>query len=138
VVLNGFIPDWLDFAQPSPVGSLAAAWMRNSAHRVFGIWAISHRGTNSSSGYSRRRKYQRRQAVTKEFKKGEAVSWNTSQGKTEGKVVRKQTSPTKIKSHEVEASKDDPQYIVQSTKSGNKAAHHPEQLHQEKRSASDK
>ena len=66
--------------------------------------------------------------MTKEFKKGEAVSWNTSQGKTEGKVVRKQTSPTKIKSHEVEASKDDPQYIVQSTKSGNKAAHHPERV----------
>lgn len=45
------------------------------------------------------------------FSKGDKVEWDTSQGKTQGKVVRKQTSRTRIKGHEVAASKDDPQYI---------------------------
>lgn len=47
------------------------------------------------------------------------------QGKTHGKVVKKQTSQTHTKGHKVAASKDDPQYIVQSDKSGKKAAHKP-------------
>ena len=56
------------------------------------------------------------------------MSWDTSQGETYGKVVRKQTSPTKIKGHEVAASKENPQYIVESDKSGKRAAHKPEEL----------
>lgn len=63
-----------------------------------------------------------------EFKKGDAVTWNTSQGETHGKVVKKQTSETKIKGHKVEASEEDPQYVVQSDKSGGEAAHKPEAL----------
>ncbi|HEV7255651.1 MAG TPA: DUF2945 domain-containing protein [Mesorhizobium sp.] len=63
-----------------------------------------------------------------EFKKGDHVAWNTSQGETTGTVVRKQTSDTQIKSHEVKASRDDPQYIVKSNKSGAQAAHKPEAL----------
>lgn len=63
------------------------------------------------------------------FKKGDKVAWNTSQGETEGKVVKKQTSDTKIKGHKVSASKDDPQIIVESAKSGAKAAHKPDSLH---------
>lgn len=66
--------------------------------------------------------------MTKSFKKGDKVSWDTSQGETHGKVVRKQTSQTYIKSHKVAASKDDPQYIVQSDKSGKTAAHKPGEL----------
>ncbi|KAA0968889.1 DUF2945 domain-containing protein [Aureimonas fodinaquatilis] len=66
--------------------------------------------------------------MTDTLKKGDKVSWNTSQGKTEGKVVKKQTSDTKIKGHVVKASKDDPQVIVQSSKSGKKAAHKPDAL----------
>ncbi|ANL28363.1 hypothetical protein AMC90_CH02553 [Rhizobium phaseoli] len=62
------------------------------------------------------------------LKKGDEVSWDTSQGKTEGKVVRKQTSPTKIKGHKVKASAADPQCIVQSDKSGKRAAHRPDEL----------
>ncbi|MET0599266.1 MAG: DUF2945 domain-containing protein [Mesorhizobium sp.] len=56
------------------------------------------------------------------------MSWDTSQDETYGKVVRKQTSPTKIKGHEVAASKENPQYIVESDKSGKRAAHKPEEL----------
>lgn len=62
------------------------------------------------------------------LRKGDKVSWNTSQGETVGSVVKKQTAPTKIKGHEVKASKSDPQYIVESEKSGKRAAHKPEQL----------
>ncbi|NKE43769.1 DUF2945 domain-containing protein [Roseomonas frigidaquae] len=63
-----------------------------------------------------------------ELKPGDKVSWNTSQGETQGEVVRKQTSPTHIKSHKVAASKGDPQYIVESDKTGAQAAHKPEAL----------
>ena len=66
--------------------------------------------------------------MTAKLKAGDEVEWNTPQGKTEGKVVKKQTSDTHIKGHKVAASKDDPQYIVESEKSGAKAAHKPDQL----------
>lgn len=63
--------------------------------------------------------------MTKTLKKGDHVTWNTSQGETHGVVEKKVTSPTKIKTHKVEASKDNPEYIVRSDKSGDKAAHKP-------------
>jgi len=66
--------------------------------------------------------------MAKTLKKGDKVEWNTSQGKTEGKVVKKQTSDTKIEGHKVKASKDDPQFIVESDKTGAKAAHKPDAL----------
>jgi hypothetical protein len=66
--------------------------------------------------------------MTKSFRKGDKVAWDTSQGETHGKVVRKQTSDTHIKRHKVAASNEDPQYIVQSDKSGKKAAHKPDEL----------
>lgn len=66
--------------------------------------------------------------MSKDLKKGDKVEWNTSQGKTEGTVVKKQTSETHIKSHKVAATKDDPQYIVKSAKSGKEAAHKPDQI----------
>lgn len=66
--------------------------------------------------------------MSKSFAKGDKVSWETSQGRTHGEVVRKQTSEDHIKGHKVAASKDDPQYIVKSDKSGELAAHKPEAL----------
>lgn len=63
-----------------------------------------------------------------EPKQGDHVKWKTSQGETSGKVVKKQTTDTKIDNHKVSASKDDPQIIVQSDKSGKKAAHKPASL----------
>lgn len=62
------------------------------------------------------------------FKKGDEVEWNTSQGKTEGTVRKKLTSETDIKDHHVAASKDNPEYLVESDKSGKEAAHKPEAL----------
>ncbi len=65
--------------------------------------------------------------MAKELKKGDKVEWNTSRGKTTGKVVKKQTTPTQIKGHKVSASKDNPEYIVESDKTA-RAAHKPESL----------
>lgn len=64
----------------------------------------------------------------KTFKAGDAVKWDHSQGTTQGKVVKKVTSPTRIKGHKVAASKDNPEYVVQSEKTGAKAAHKPTEL----------
>ena len=59
----------------------------------------------------------------KALKPGTKVRWNTSQGETTGKVVKRQTRATKIRTHKVAASKDNPEYIVRSDKSGKTAAH---------------
>jgi hypothetical protein len=56
------------------------------------------------------------------------VRWDHSQGSSTGKVVRKQTSPMRIKGHKVAASPDDPEYVVRSDKTGAIAAHKPEAL----------
>ncbi|MBX5161711.1 MULTISPECIES: DUF2945 domain-containing protein [unclassified Rhizobium] len=66
--------------------------------------------------------------MSKQLRKGDDVSWDTSQGKTEGRVVKKQISQTKIKGHKVKASAAEPQYIVESDKSGKRAAHKPDEL----------
>ena len=66
--------------------------------------------------------------MAKTLKAGDAVAWNSSQGEVKGKVVRKQTSPTKIKGHAVKASPENPEYIVKSDKTGAEAAHKPEAL----------
>ena len=64
----------------------------------------------------------------KTFKIGDTVKWDHSQGTTTGKVVRKLTSPTRIKTHKVAASKDNPEYLVESGKTGARAAHKPSEL----------
>jgi N-methylhydantoinase B/oxoprolinase/acetone carboxylase alpha subunit len=65
--------------------------------------------------------------MTKELHKGDEVTWKSHGGTAHGTVEKKQTSDTKIKSHMVRASKDDPQYIVKSDKGG-QAAHKPDAL----------
>ncbi|MBD3880546.1 DUF2945 domain-containing protein [Phormidium tenue FACHB-886] len=66
--------------------------------------------------------------MTEEFKKGDSVEWNSRNGKTEGKVVKKLTEPTDIKGHHVKASKENPEYLVESDKTGKEAAHKPDAL----------
>ncbi len=66
--------------------------------------------------------------MMKEPKKGDEVSWGTAQGKTKGTVEKKVTAETKIKGHTAKASKEDPQFIVKSAKTGAKAAHKPGEL----------
>ncbi|MUH01802.1 DUF2945 domain-containing protein [Scytonema sp. UIC 10036] len=66
--------------------------------------------------------------MTDEFKKGDKVQWKTSRGETTGEVEKKLTSPTQIKGHHVAASKDNPEYLVKSHKTGKEAAHKPNAL----------
>jgi hypothetical protein len=55
--------------------------------------------------------------------KGDRVSWNTSQGTTQGHTVEKKTAPFSHAGQKFNASPDEPYWIVQSEKSGAKAAH---------------
>ena len=66
--------------------------------------------------------------IDKTFKAGETVKWDHSQGTTTGKVVRKLTKATTIKTHKVAASADNPEYLVESGKTGSRAAHKPSEL----------
>ncbi|MGL5837266.1 MAG: DUF2945 domain-containing protein [Sphingorhabdus sp.] len=63
----------------------------------------------------------------KSYRAGDKVSWKSHGGEAHGKVVKKVTSPTQIKGHKVAASKDNPQYIVE-TEDGKQAAHKAEAL----------
>lgn len=67
------------------------------------------------------------------LKKGDKVEWETSQGKTSGTVKKKLTEPIDIKGHHVAASADNPQYLVESEKSGAEAAHKSEALKKPKK-----
>lgn len=100
--------------KPSSKKSSAKTTAKSSANASPRKPAASKAATSGSGG--------------KAFKPGDKVAWDTSQGETTGKVVKKQTTPTKIKTHKVAASKDNPQYIVESEKSGKRAAHKPEEL----------
>ena len=62
------------------------------------------------------------------LKTGDKVEWETSQGKTSGTVKKKLTKPIDIKSHHVAASEDEPQYLVESEKTGAEAAHKSDAL----------
>lgn len=66
--------------------------------------------------------------MAKSFSKGDKVSWNTSGGKTTGTVVEKLTKKTEVAGRQVSASESEPQYLVESDKSGKRAAHKPEAL----------
>lgn len=66
--------------------------------------------------------------MAQEFKQGDKVRWNTPQGKTTGKVQKKITERMKIKDYQVDASEDEPQYLVKSDQSGEEAAHKPDAL----------
>ena len=61
--------------------------------------------------------------MTEKLKKGDHVSWKSSQGTIEGKVVKEVKKPMKIKQHQVSASKSNPEILVKSDKTGAEAAH---------------
>lgn len=65
--------------------------------------------------------------MAKQLKPGDRVEWNTPQGKTTGKVKKKLTAAKKISGHVAKASKN-PEYLVQSDKSGKRDAHRPAEL----------
>ena len=63
-----------------------------------------------------------------DFKKGDRVRWKSHGGEAVGTVERKITSDTEAGGRTVRASKDEPQYLVKSEKSGGEAVHKPSAL----------
>ena len=64
-------------------------------------------------------------AQEKNLKKGDKVEWSSHGGKAEGKVEKRLTEDTEIRGQKIRASEDDPRYLMESKKSGGKAAHKP-------------
>ena len=65
--------------------------------------------------------------MPKSLSKGDSVSWKSHAGTAHGKVVKKITEPMEIKGHHVAASKDNPEYLVE-TEDGKQAAHKADAL----------
>ncbi len=55
--------------------------------------------------------------------KGDTVHWNTSQGRTTGRAVERRVSQFTFDGQKFNASKDEPYWIVESSKTGARAAH---------------
>ena len=70
-------------------------------------------------------------AESKSLKSGTKVSWSSHGGTAKGKVVKKLTSETDIRGHHVAASKDNPEYLLE-TEDGKHAAHKPGALRKRK------
>jgi hypothetical protein len=64
----------------------------------------------------------------KTFRKGDKVEWNSHGGTVHGTVEKKLTERTHAGKRTVDASPDDPQYLVRSDKSGRTAVHKPSAL----------
>lgn len=61
--------------------------------------------------------------MANELSSGDRVSWNTPQGRTRGSVVERRTSDFTFDGQSFTASADDPAFIVESEKTGARAAH---------------
>ena len=68
------------------------------------------------------------------LRKGDKVRWNSHGGEAVGEVEEKITEDTEEAGRTVRATKDDPQYLVRSDKSGGEAVHKPDALTQDDRS----
>lgn len=62
------------------------------------------------------------------FKVGDRVRWNSEAGHIIGKVTKVHTSDTEFKGRHRPASSEEPQYEVQSDKTGALAMHHEDAL----------
>ncbi|MGD1859205.1 MAG: DUF2945 domain-containing protein [Leptolyngbyaceae cyanobacterium] len=99
-----------------------------TGHKPESLSKANSKSQNSSSKQSSSKQSSSSSNNSSSFQSGDQVEWNTSQGKTTGKVVKKLTSSTQIKGHTVSASKEEPQYLVESDKTGEQAAHKPDAL----------
>ncbi|MEH3067442.1 MAG: DUF2945 domain-containing protein [Aeromicrobium erythreum] len=62
------------------------------------------------------------------IKVGDRVSWDSPQGRTQGKVVERKTKDFQLDNQQWKASEDEPKLVVESEKTGAKAAHEPSAL----------
>jgi len=58
-----------------------------------------------------------------QLKVGDRVSWNTSQGRTRGKIAERKTADFQFDGQHFTASVDEPAFIITSEKTGAQAAH---------------
>lgn len=58
-----------------------------------------------------------------DLKVGDHVSWNSEAGRIRGTIQKKITAPMKFKTYIARASKEEPQYLVKSDKTGHLAMH---------------
>ena len=63
-----------------------------------------------------------------ELNDGDRVSWETSQGRVTGEVLRKATCRLYIPNYEVRATPQSPAFIVRSDRTGKLAAHKADAL----------
>jgi hypothetical protein len=68
----------------------------------------------------------------KDFKKGDKVQWKSHGQNVKGTVEEQITTDKKAGGRQVRASEDDPQYRVQSDKTGADAVHKPDALKPDK------
>ncbi|MGC1676159.1 MAG: DUF2945 domain-containing protein [Candidatus Binataceae bacterium] len=61
--------------------------------------------------------------MPKTFKRGDHVEWNSEAGRVRGVIVKKVTSETRFKGYVHHASKDEPQYMIQSDTTDHVAIH---------------
>ncbi|MGH8320096.1 MAG: DUF2945 domain-containing protein [Steroidobacteraceae bacterium] len=61
--------------------------------------------------------------MTKKFKVGDHVAWNSEAGRVSGHIVRVHTSNTNYKGYTHHATSDDPQYEIKSDKTDHVAMH---------------
>ena len=71
----------------------------------------------------------KKMAMTKVFKVGDHVRWNSEAGLVSGVIVRKLISETRFKGYVRHASKDEPQYMIKSDKTDHVAIHKGSALH---------
>lgn len=62
------------------------------------------------------------------FKQGDKVEWQVGQGTTLGTIQRRVTESTEVDGHAVDASDDDPRYLVKNDRTGKVTGHKPETL----------
>ena len=66
--------------------------------------------------------------MSNQFEKGDRVTWKSHGGEAVGTVEKKITEETEAAGRKVKASRDEPQYLVKSEKSGGTAVHKPSAL----------
>jgi len=62
-------------------------------------------------------------AMRRTFKIGDRVSWNSEAGRVSGVIRKKISSPIRFKGYTVRASKQEPQYLIESEKTDHLAVH---------------
>ncbi|HXW55978.1 MAG TPA: DUF2945 domain-containing protein [Candidatus Cybelea sp.] len=63
------------------------------------------------------------QKMSKAFKRGDHVEWNSEAGRVRGTVVKKVVSDVNFKGYTHHASKEEPQYFIKSDKTDHVALH---------------